>query len=98
MDFIVNCFETFVTNTKFIYYSLIIAGVWAVMCWSIDNLKSVIQIIQSILTPYFQPNENKSLVEKFGKWAGKGIGLHLLLIHDRIWFILKPHQTVQQYI
>lgn len=75
MDFIVNSVKSLVINTQLIYYALITAGVWAVICWSIDNLKSVIQIIQSILTPYFQPNENKSLIERYGKWAGKGIGL-----------------------
>ncbi|CAO1336764.1 unnamed protein product [Diamesa serratosioi] len=69
MDLIVNSVKYLVTNTKLIYYALILAGVWAVMCWSIDNLKSVIQIIQSILTPYFRPHENKSLIERYGKWA-----------------------------
>ena len=77
MDFILNSVNHLLTNFQQIYYALIIAGIWAVLCWSIDNLKSVIQIIQSILTPYFQPNENKSLIERYGKWAGNGIGLHL---------------------
>ncbi|CAO1357042.1 unnamed protein product [Diamesa tonsa] len=69
MDFLLNSVNTLLTNFKLISYALILAGVWAVMCWSIDNLKSVIQIIQSILTPYFQPNENKTLIERYGKWA-----------------------------
>ena len=71
MDFNVKTISSDVLNTNFIYYALILAGVWAVMCWSIDNLKSVIQIIKSFLTPYFRPQENKSLVERYGKWAGK---------------------------
>ena len=71
MDFIFKSIVSVVLSTNFIYYALILAGAWAVMCWSIDNLKSVIQIIKSLLTPYFQPHENKSLVERYGKWAGK---------------------------
>ena len=75
MDFVLKSVKYLVTNTNLISYALILAGVWAVMCWSIDNLKSVIQIIQSFLTPYFRPQENKSFVEKYGKWAGKGVSI-----------------------
>lgn len=52
-------------------YVLVAIGMWALLWWSIDNFKSVVQIIKSMLTPYFQPQENKSLVERYGKWAGK---------------------------
>ncbi|CRK86576.1 CLUMA_CG000181, isoform A [Clunio marinus] len=50
-------------------YGLTLIGFWALFCWSIDNFRSVIQIIKSILMPYFQPYENKTLAEKYGKWA-----------------------------
>lgn len=51
-------------------YLLVAVGIWAIFWWSIENFKSVVQIVKSVLTPYFQPQESKSLVEKFGKWAG----------------------------
>jgi len=57
-------------HTNLAVYLLSLAGVWAVLWWSIENLKSVVQIVKSILTPYFQPQENKTLPEKYGKWAG----------------------------
>lgn len=46
-------------------------GLWALSCWLYENLKSLVQIVIAVLTPYFVPAENKSLVERFGKWAGK---------------------------
>lgn len=48
---------------------LIILGLWALVCWLYDTFKSLIQIVVAVLTPYFVPAENKSLVERFGKWA-----------------------------
>lgn len=48
-----------------------LVGLWALSCWLYDNLKSVVQIVIAVLTPYFVPAENKTLVERFGKWAGK---------------------------
>lgn len=44
-------------------------GLWALSCWLYENLKSLVQIVIAVLTPYFVPAENKSLVERFGKWA-----------------------------
>lgn len=55
------------------FYILALIGLWALTWWSYENFKSVIQIIKSVLTPYFQPQENKTLVERYGKWAGKKI-------------------------
>lgn len=44
-------------------------GVWVVCCWMYENLRSLVQIVTAVLTPYFVPAENKSLVERYGKWA-----------------------------
>lgn len=44
-------------------------GLWAFSCWCYDNLKSLVQLVIAVLTPYFVPAENKTLVERFGKWA-----------------------------
>ncbi|XP_055836531.1 inactive hydroxysteroid dehydrogenase-like protein 1 [Episyrphus balteatus] len=49
----------------FIYF----IGIYALSIYLYDNFKSVISIIKSILEPYFQPNSQKSLIEKYGKWA-----------------------------
>ncbi|EAT36749.1 AAEL011193-PA [Aedes aegypti] len=44
-------------------------GLWALSCWLYDNLKSLVQIVIAVLTPFFVPAESKTLVERFGKWA-----------------------------
>lgn len=49
---------------------LILIGAYALLWWSIDNFKSIVQIITSFLVPYFQPQEDLPLSEKFGSWAG----------------------------
>lgn len=49
----------------------VLLGLWAFSCWLYDNLKSLVQLVIAVLTPYFVPAENKTLVERFGKWAGK---------------------------
>lgn len=46
-----------------------IVGVYSLVIYVYDNLKSVISIVRSILEPYFQPETQKSLIEKYGKWA-----------------------------
>ena len=49
---------------------LSLIGLYALTWWSYENFKSVLQIIKTVLSPYFLPNENKSLSERYGKWAG----------------------------
>lgn len=71
MEFFLRTLVNFLFQTNLIFYSLVAAGVWAVLWWSIENFKSVLLITKTILTPYFQPQENKTLVERYGKWAGK---------------------------
>jgi 17beta-estradiol 17-dehydrogenase / very-long-chain 3-oxoacyl-CoA reductase len=53
------------------FIALALIGLWALTWWCYENFKSVIQIIKNVLTPYFQPQENKTLLERYGKWAGK---------------------------
>lgn len=60
----------FVFSIQFTAFVLILIGVYALLWWSIDNFKSIIQIIRSFLVPYFQPHEDIPLSEKFGSWAG----------------------------
>lgn len=71
MEFVLRTLWNFLFYKNVLLYLLALAGVWAVLWWSIDNFRSIVQITRSFLIPYFQPQENKSLVEKFGKWAGK---------------------------
>jgi ribosomal protein S2 len=70
MDFALRTLVNFLFYTNVPFYLLALAGIWAVLWWSIENLRSIVQITKSVLSPYFQPQENKSLVERFGKWAG----------------------------
>lgn len=60
----------FVLSVQFAAFILILIGVYALIWWCIDNLKSIVQIIRSFLVPYFQPQEDIPLNEKFGNWAG----------------------------
>lgn len=61
---------SFVLSVQFIAWIFIVIGVYALLWWSIENLKSIVQIIRSLLVPYFQPQEDLKLSEKFGNWAG----------------------------
>lgn len=70
MDSVIRTLFDFLFHTNVILYLLALAGAWAVFWWSIDNFRSIVQIVMTILTPYFQPQERKTLVERFGKWAG----------------------------
>lgn len=58
-------------SIQFLAWILILIGVYAVLWWSIENLKSIVQIVHSLLVPYFQPHEDLKLSERFGNWAGK---------------------------
>lgn len=70
MEFFLRTLVNFLFQTNLIFYLLAAAGVWAVLWWSIENFKSILLITKTILTPYFQPQESKTLVERYGKWAG----------------------------
>lgn len=54
-----------------VVYLLALAGLYIVFVWAIDNLKSIVCIIQAVLRPYFQPEENLKLAERYGNWAGQ---------------------------
>lgn len=56
--------------TSIVLIGLVCIGAYALLLWIIDNFKSLIQIVTAILTPYFQPQENLSLAERYGNWAG----------------------------
>lgn len=69
MEFFLK-FVIAIFHTNLPLYAIALVGLWALLCWSIENFRSLVQIIGSVLAPYFQPNENKTLIERFGKWAG----------------------------
>jgi hypothetical protein len=72
MEIFMRTLVNFLFYTNVPYYLLCLAGIWAVLWFLVDNFKSVVQIVKGVLLPYFQPEqENKTLVEKYGKWAGK---------------------------
>ena len=47
-----------------------IIGIYALIWWCYENLKSIVQILISVLASFFRPQENKNFMEKYGKWAG----------------------------
>lgn len=61
----------FVLSIEFLAWILVLIGLYAVLWWSIENLKSIVQIVRSLLVPYFQPQDDLKLSERFGNWAGK---------------------------
>ena len=69
-------------HTNVLYNLLCVVGLWALSCWCYENFKSLFQIIFNVLTPFFMPHENKSLVEQYGKWAGRKLFLIKFNIHD----------------
>lgn len=71
----------FVFSVQLIALILILIGLYALLWWSIDNFKSIVQIIRSFLVPYFQPQEDVPLSEKFGSWAGRVLD-HWLKNHE----------------
>ena len=71
MDNIHDKIVNFYLNYQVPLFSLALIGLYALTWWSYENFKSILQIFKALLSPYFLPNENKSLPEKYGKWAGK---------------------------
>lgn len=71
MEIFLEKLSNFICHVKVPLVALALIGLWALLIWSYENFKSVIQIIKNVLTPYFQPQENRNFVEKYGKWAGK---------------------------
>lgn len=65
-----NQIVEFVFSIQFTALILSLIGIYALLWYIIDNVKSVIQVIRSFLVPYFQPHEDLPLSEKFGNWAG----------------------------
>lgn len=47
-----------------------IVGLYALLWWCYENFKSVFQIIFGVLRTTLLPG-SKSLVDRYGKWAGK---------------------------
>lgn len=48
---------------------LALIGAYVLLIYLIDNLKSVVGIVKSLLMPFFQPQAHQTLSEKFGTWA-----------------------------
>lgn len=71
MEYFKERLLTFYSDYQVPLYILSVIGFYALMWWSYENFKSILQIIKSVLSPFFLPSENKSLSEKYGKWAGK---------------------------
>lgn len=61
---------SFVFSIQCVLLVLVAIGAYALLWWSIDNFKSIVQVIRSMLLPYFQPQDDVALSEKFGHWAG----------------------------
>lgn len=66
----IDAIVSFVFSIQCILMILALIGAYALLWWSIENFKSIVQVIRSILVPYFQPQDDVALSEKFGHWAG----------------------------
>lgn len=66
IDFVLSV----VLSVKFAVFLLASVGIYAICWWLIDNLSSVVQVVRTLLTPYFQPQEDLSLIDRYGSWAG----------------------------
>lgn len=66
IDFVLSV----VFSVKFAVFLLAVVGIYAICWWLIDNLSSVVQVVRTLLQPYFQPQEDLSLIDRYGNWAG----------------------------
>lgn len=81
----------FVFSIQLISLILILIGLYALLWWSIDNFKSIVQIIRSFLVPFFQPQEDVPLSEKFGNWAGmiKSVAIKNAMLNNSNIFSIR---------
>lgn len=68
-----NWLVSAILRIEFLVCLLALVGVYALCWWTVDNLNSVVQILRALLTPYFQPQEELTLLERYGSWAGNYI-------------------------
>lgn len=73
----------FVFSIQFTALVLALIGIYALLWYIIENFKSVIQVIRSFLVPYFQPQEDLPLSERFGSWAGMNEKWNVMIIADK---------------
>lgn len=73
----------FVFSIQFTALVLALIGIYALLWYIIENFKSVIQVIRSFLVPYFQPQEDLPLSERFGSWAGMNEKWIVMIIADK---------------
>lgn len=73
----------FVFSIQFTVVVLALIGIYALLWYIIENFKSVIQVIRSFLVPYFQPQEDLPLSERFGSWAGMNEKWNVMIIADK---------------
>lgn len=80
---------SFIFSIQCVLLVLVVIGAYALLWWSIDNFKSIVQVIRSILVPYFQPQDDVALSEKFGHWAGNVV--------DSFFFYFAPFTLFQVF-
>lgn len=51
--------------------AIFVVGALCIAVFLYSNFKSLVKIIKALLEPYFQPQLPHTLVDKYGKWAGK---------------------------
>lgn len=51
--------------------AIYVVGALSIAVFLYSNFKSLVKIIKALLEPYFQPQLPHTLVDKYGKWAGK---------------------------
>lgn len=59
-----------VFNTHLLVYLFCFIGALATLAWIWDNFSSLLNITKTVLTPWFFPNDEFTLAEKYGTWAG----------------------------
>lgn len=70
MIVLINSVLSAIYSLNTLWFLFTVIGVYAVCWWLIDNLKSIVCVVRTLLTPYFQPQEDLSLIERYGNWAG----------------------------
>lgn len=69
----------------FLVSVLAVIGAYALCWWLIDNVRSIMQLLVAVLMPYFQPQEDVSMVQRFGEWAGKFV---VFVVYTSVFFLV----------
>lgn len=77
----VFCFQVFNMETSFLTVTLVTVGALTIFFFFLDIIWSLLQFFRALLAPLFLPNEDGSLLKKYGSWACKYTRLYYVIFY-----------------